>query len=161
MSFAVTFVIMLTFWVFFSGLLDWWHLSWGVLSSALVAFISHDFLFTDIRSKGKLREAANFLRYVPWLLYQILIANIHIAYLVLHPRMATIIDPHIIRFRTRLKKDLAIVTFANSITLTPGTITILIQDDIFYVHGIDQRVIVGLPGQMEQRVDAIYTEDST
>lgn len=159
MGFMATFIILFVFWIFISGQLDWWHLSWGVLCCALVSYISHDLLFQDIRSKGKIREATNFAKYVPWLLCQIIRANIYIAYLALHPKMPKLIDPHIIRFKTKLKKDLAVVTFGNSITLTPGTITVLIKDSYFYVHAIDKIVARALPGDMENRIYVLYLED--
>jgi multicomponent Na+:H+ antiporter subunit E len=159
MAFIATFFILFLFWIFLSGQLDWWHLSWGVLSCALVAGISHDFLFKDIKSEGKIKETGLFFAYVPWLLYQIIRANIYIAYLALHPKMPQLIDPHIIKFKTILTKDLARVTFANSITLTPGTITVLIKDDHLFVHAIDKKVAKSLPGDMEQRIARIYMED--
>lgn len=158
MIFIATFLILLAFWVFISGQLDWWHLSWGVLSCAFVAVISHDLLFEKGRSKGRIKEAVRFLAYVPWLLYQIILANIYIAYLALHPKMLDLIDPHLIKFKTRLKDDLARVTFANSITLTPGTITVLIKDGHFFVHAINKSVAKALPGNMERRIRRIYRE---
>lgn len=160
MTFILTFGIFFVFWIFFSGQLDWWHLSWGILCCALVTYISRDFLFKDktIRLKGKVKEAKRFIAYIPWLLFQIVVANIYIAYLALHPKMPKLIDPHIIRFKTRLKKDFALVTFGNSITLTPGTITVLIKDGYFYVHAIDERVARALPGAMETRIYSIYEE---
>lgn len=160
MAFIATFFIFFMFWIFISGQLDWWHLSWGVLSCILVAAISHDFLFKGSKSKGKIiKEGVLFVAYVPWLLYQIIRANIYIAYLALHPKMLRLIDPHIIKFKTILKKDFARVTFGNSITLTPGTITVLIKDDHFFVHAIDKKVAKSLPGEMEQRIAGIYMED--
>lgn len=160
MTFVATFCILFLFWIFMSGQLDWWHLSWGVLSCILVAAISHDFLFKGGKSNGKIfKESVFFVAYVPWLLYQIIQANMYIAYLALHPKMPRLIDPHIIKFKTILKKDFARVTFANSITLTPGTITVLIKDDHFFVHAIDKKVAQSLPGKMEQRIASIYMED--
>ncbi|RLB05386.1 MAG: protein MnhE [Deltaproteobacteria bacterium] len=159
MAFISTFLILFIFWIFISGQIDWWHLSWGVLCCALVAYISHDLLFKDIRSKGKIKEITNFVKYIPWLLYQIIRANIYVARLALHPKMSRLIDPHIIRFKTKLKKELAVVTFANSITLTPGTITVLIKDGYFYVHAIDKSVAEALPGEMEDRIHSIYSEE--
>ena len=159
MAFIVTFVILFVFWVFMSGQLDWWHLSWGFLSSGLVAVLSNDFLFQDIKVKRMMKEGVLFVAYVPWLLYQIVRANIYIAYLVLHPKMSHVINPHIVKFKTSLQKDFARVAFANSITLTPGTITVLIKDDYFFVHVIDKRVAESLPGKMEQRIAGIYEED--
>jgi len=159
MAFIVTYIILLTFWIFISGNFDVWHFGWGIICCGLVAYLSNDLLFKDIHSENKSKEAFNFIFYIPWLLYQIVLANIHVAKLALHPRMNELIDPHIIKFKTKLKKDLAQVTFANSITLTPGTITILIKDGYFYVHGIDRAVQEELPGEMEERVARVYLEE--
>ena len=159
MAFFTTFFILYAFWIFMSGQLDWWHLSWGVLSCIVVATLSHDLLFKNFKPKNQIKEAARFCAYIPWLLYQIIRANIYIVYLALHPKMPQLIDPHIIKFKTRLKKDLARVTFANSITLTPGTITVLIKDDHFFVHAITKGAAKALPGAMERRITRIYREN--
>ena len=96
--------------------------------------------------------------YIPWLIYQIVLAAIHVTSLALHPRMIDRIDPKIIRFNTKLKKDIALVTFANSITLTPGTITVRIVDGEYYVHAISKKVADELPGEMERRIARAYKE---
>jgi len=142
-----------------SGFFDLWHFPLGIIACGLVAYMSHGLLFKDIRSKNKHIEAVRFIRYLPWLFYQIVLANLHVAYLALHPNMPRLIDPHIIKFKTKLKKDMSLVTFANSITLTPGTITVLIKEGHYYVHAIDRFVAESLPGDMEKRVGHIYMED--
>ena len=48
---------------------------------------------------------------------------------------------------------------ANSITLTPGTITLLIKDDYFFVHAINKKVAKSLPGTMEQRIAKVFRKD--
>lgn len=159
MAFVVSFIILFVFWMFLSGRFDYFHLSLGIISCAIVAHASHDLLFKDIRAKNRHIEVIRFIKYLPWLFYQIVLANIHVAYLVLHPRTLKLIDPHIIRFKTRLRKDLSLVTFGNSITLTPGTITVLIKEGHYYVHAIDRFVAEGLPGDMEKMVGHIYMED--
>ena len=71
-----------------------------------------------------------------------------------------VIDPRIIRFKTKLKKDLSLMTFGNSITLTPGTITVLIKEGDFYVHAIDKKVAEDLlTGEMEDKVAHVFMED--
>jgi len=159
MAFTVTFVILFIFWILMSGYFDFFHIPLGIISCTLVAYISHDLLFKDIKSKNKHIEVIRFIKYLPWLLYQIVLANLHVAYLALHPNMPKLIDPHIIKFKTKLKKDMSLVTFANSITLTPGTITVLIKEGYYYVHAIDRFVAESLPGDMEKRVGHIYMED--
>lgn len=159
MSFSVTFILLLLFWIFMSGLFDLWHFGLGIISCALVAYMSNNLLFTDKQTSGKGGEVLRLITYLPWLLYQIYLANVYLVKLALHPRMHERIYPHIVKFRTRLKKDLSVFTFANSITLTPGTITVLIEDDCFYVHAIDTAVAESLPGEMETRVGHIFGED--
>lgn len=160
MAFILTFIILIIFWIFLSGLFDAWHFTLGIISCALIAYISSDLLFRNRRVRpGSFSETIRLLGYLPWLLYQIVLANLQIAYLALHPKMQSLIDPHIIKFRTKLKKDLSLVLFGNSITLTPGTITILIEDDYYYVHAINRSIAKDLPGMMEEKVGRIFMED--
>ena len=159
MAFLATFALLFLFWLVLSGRFDGLHLLLGVISCAIVAYGSHDLLFRDIKSKNKHVEAFRFLKYIPWLFYQIIVSNIYIAQLALHPRMLQIIDPRIIKFRTRLKGDMSLVTFGNSITLTPGTITVLIKGGYYYVHALDEHVANSLPGDMEKRVGHVHLED--
>ncbi len=158
MALLVTFLILITFWIFISGLFDAWHLGLGVVSCALVSYMSNDLLFTRKMSKEKGKEFIRLVRYLPWLLYQIFLANVYIVKLALHPNMKSIIYPHIVKFRTALKEDLSLFVFANSITLTPGTITVLIDNDCFYVHAIDIVTADPLPGEMEKMVGKIFGE---
>jgi multicomponent Na+:H+ antiporter subunit E len=158
MSFAVTFILLLLFWICMSGLFDGWHFGLGIISCALVAYLSNDLLFTDKKTTGKGGECVRLITYIPWLLYQIYLANIYVAKLALHPRMHELIHPHIVKFRTSLKKDMSVFTFANSITLTPGTITVLVENDFFYVHSIDIGSAESLPGDMEKRAGHIFGE---
>ena len=79
--------------------------------------------------------------------------------LVLHPKMMELIDPKIITFKSRLKSDMSLVTFANSITLTPGTITVYVSVyGRFSVHIIDQASGQSLPGEMEERIARAFGE---
>ena len=125
-----------------------------MISCAIVSWFSADLLFTEPRKKNLARTSLLFFfTYLPWLLYQIILANLHVSYLVFHPRMMELIDPHIIKFKSKLNDDIALVTFANSITLTPGTITVsLSQDGHFRVHAIDRKSAEGFPGEMEERI---------
>ena len=69
------------------------------------------------------------------------------------------IDPTIVTFKTTLKSTLAKVALANSITLTPGTITIRIEGQVFYVHAISRKAAAGLPGEMEERLAKVFERD--
>ncbi len=157
--FLLTFLIMFIFWILLSGKFDLFHLSLGIISCFIVAFFSGDLLFPELKTKGLLRSWIRFIRYIPWLLYQIFLANLNLLYLTFHPRMMDLIDPRIIKFKSRLQNDLSLVTFANSITLTPGTITVYTSiDGDFKVHAIDKRSREGLPGEMENRIVKVFGE---
>ena len=77
-----------------------------------------------------------FLVYIPVFFYYVIVANIDVAYRVLHPKMP--INPGIVKIKTNLKTDSGITALANSITLTPGTLTIdLTEDGFLYIHWIN------------------------
>ena len=155
----VLFVILFAFWIVFSGRFDLFHLSLGLISCVVVTLLSGD-LLPELGKPGLLRTWLRFARYVPWLLFQILLANLHILRLVYHPRMMERIDPHLVRFHTTLETEVALVTLANAITLTPGTITVrLALDGEFEVHAIDRPSGEALPGAMASRVARVFKED--
>ncbi len=157
--FVVTFIIMFGLWVLLSGLFDSFHLTLGLISCGIVSFLSSDLLFPSPKIRGLLPQWARFVRYIPWLMLEIIKANLHVTYLVFHPRMMELIDPRIIKFRSKLKGDLALVTFANSITLTPGTITVSVSiDGDFKVHAIDKASGDPLPGVMEENIARVFRE---
>jgi len=158
MRYLYTFLIMMGFWILLSGKFDLFHLTLGVISSALVSFLSTD-LFMYEKGKNRLSTGLRFILYLPWLLYQIVLSTMHVTFLALHPKMKDQIDPTIVTFKTKLKSNLAKVALANSITLTPGTITIRVEDQVFYVHAISRKAAAGLPGEMEDRLAKVFERD--
>jgi len=76
-----------------------------------------------------------FLLYIPYFIYYCIKANFDVAYRVLHPHVP--IRPGIVRVRTELQSDLAKTFLANSITLTPGTLTVDIDGQDLYIHWIN------------------------
>ncbi|UCE72553.1 MAG: Na+/H+ antiporter subunit E [Nitrospiraceae bacterium] len=159
MKYVIVFLVLYLHWILWSGKFDVFHLSLGVISCALVTFMSHNlYIQSEKLSPRIIKESFRFIKYVPWLLYQIILSNIHVASLVLSPGMP--IDPKIIRYKTKLKSELSLVTFANSITLTPGTITADIVDGEYYVHALSKKVADDLmAGEMEDKVAQIFEED--
>jgi len=147
-----TFFVMLAFWVVMSGMFDAFHFTLGVISCLLVAHFSHDLLFYAGGPADWLRGLVGVILYLPWLFWQIILANLQVAWVVLHPRMLEKIDPHLVHFRTRLQRPISRVTFAQSITLTPGTITVSADEDEFTVYALTRSASAALPGEMERRV---------
>ncbi len=155
----LSFFILFALWIVFSGRFDPFHLSMGVFASALVTVFSGDLMFTSREPRRVVSLWLRLAGYAPWLIYQIFLANLHVMYLVFHPRMRDLIDPKIITFDTRLKSDWARTLFANSITLTPGTITVDVTVwGRFSVHCIDDASARSLPGKMEAKVAAVFRE---
>ncbi|MFC1524866.1 Na+/H+ antiporter subunit E [Planctomycetota bacterium] len=164
MLYLIRFSVFYLFWLILSGHFDMFHLLCGAFCSLLVTYISGDLLLGKSSAKSLLPEIIRFIIYVPWLIWQIILANFYVAYLVLHPKMP--INPRIISFKTSLKKDNAKTTLANSITLTPGTITILIKDlpagqtgSEYRIHALNKKIAEGLlKGTMLQRVAKVFGE---
>ncbi|MGQ9646990.1 MAG: Na+/H+ antiporter subunit E [Thermodesulfobacteriota bacterium] len=158
-AFLLTFCIMALFWILLSGLFDAFHLVSGVICCAMVAILSHDLLVKGTSQK-RLLKSIRLVLYIPWELWQIVLANIDVAYRVLHPRMP--IDPRIIEFETPLRGEFSQVTLANSITLTPGTITIRVDPERgkFWVHAIAKEPADALlVGQtMQKKVAHVFME---
>lgn len=155
---VVTFSLLLAIWLVFSGIYDLFHMGLGVLSCGLVTWISSDLLFED-RSAGlrpRLGQAWRLGGYLAWLGWQLVLSNLHLLKLTLMPGAMAEVRPRITRYRTGLKSDFEKFLLANSITLTPGTITIKILGDDFYIHSISRFAAEGLDGQMESRIAAIF-----
>ena len=157
--FAVTFTVMMATWVLLSGKFDMFHLSMGVFSCLTVSFFSSDLLIKATSFKGMGGLWLRFALYVPWLIKEIVLANIHLLKLVFHPQLQDKINPQIIEFRSRMKDGMALVTLANAITLTPGTITVSLSVfGDYVVHSIDDASAEPLPGEMEKRVATVFGE---
>lgn len=160
----LTFILLFGAWVILSGRFDLFHLSLGGISSLLVALLSADLLFQD-RQKGfsaRAGEALRLFRYILWLLYQIVLANLHVLALAVSPKhMRQELDPHIFTFKTILKGEFARFVLANSITLTPGTVTIRVHEGTFYVHAISRKaagdfIEAEAGSEMERRIAWIF-----
>lgn len=158
-SFALTFLICFVTWLVLSGRFDLFHIGFGVIACAIVAFLSNTILISRRGLQRLPYQWLGFILYTPWLLYQVLLANLHVMYLVFHPRMAELIDPKIIHFKSKLKTPMSLFIFANSITLTPGTITVYVSINGRYtIHVIDKQSGTSLPGEMEERVARLMGE---
>ena len=88
------------------------------------------------------------------LLYEVLKANIHMIMLVLSPNPNGRIKPRIVKHKTPIKTEGGRVALANTITLTPGTVTVDAGDDYVYVHAIDEYAIDGLNNNaLEKKIE--------
>jgi len=158
---VLTFSLLMFTWMIFSGIFDIMHLGLGILSSVVVTELSWKLLWqrTDIGPGERFRQSLGILKYTGWLMAQIVLANIEILKLAFGPKER--VKPVIIHHQTALKSTFARYMLAQSITLTPGTVTVKIDGDDFIVHGINQEAAEGLGGadgldlEMERRIAAI------
>lgn len=134
----VLFLVAFIVWSLLSWVPDWQHLLIGVFIAWFVAFMTGDLFITRPHVlKHPLRYWYFFVYYLPTFLWECFKANLDVAYRVVHPNLP--IKPGIVKVKTSLKSDTALTFLANSITLTPGTLTVDIDKDngILYVHWID------------------------
>ena len=96
-----------------------------------------------------------FFWYLPWLAYQIIMSNLHVVCLVLHPRMP--IEPSLVEFDTTLGSEWAQVLLAQSITLTPGTVTVDASNGKFLIHCLSRQSRQGLEqGSIQRKIAAVF-----
>ena len=96
--------------------------------------------------------------YFLWMIWQIVLSNIHLLKLAFGKPEA--LRPQIIKFESRLESDFEKWLLANSITLTPGTVTMKIIGQNFYIHAISDIAAEGLDGEMERRITKILPRNT-
>jgi len=135
--FLIAFIVwMLLTWPVIDGALDVQVVVAGLAASAVVAVLFHEMLPKEHHIFISPLRVFWGIVYLPVLFYYIIKANLDVVYRALHPRMP--IHPGIVKIKTALKTDSGITALANSITLTPGTLTVDLTDDGYmYIHWIN------------------------
>ena len=135
--FLLAFIIwMILTWPFADGKIDIQVTIAGLIASVIVAVLFHEVLPKEHRVFISPVRLFWFLVYLPVFFYYVIKANLDVVYRVLHPKMP--IKPGIVKIKTELKTESGITALANSITLTPGTLTVDLTDDGFlYIHWIN------------------------
>jgi multicomponent Na+:H+ antiporter subunit E len=96
------------------------------------------------------------LGYLPWLLGKVLKSAFHVSKLILQPSLP--ISPRMVQHKTELKSDGELVVLGNSITLTPGTITVEVAPGELTVHAIDEASIADLSaGAFDDKISGMFT----
>ncbi|MCS7184849.1 MAG: Na+/H+ antiporter subunit E [bacterium] len=147
MSLLISAILLIIFWFILSGRFDFFSISMCFISTVIVIHYHHLDFFKDINTLHI--RAYRFFKYIPWLINQIIFANIDIIKRVfgLLP-----IDPVVVEFEYEYKRPTSSVILANSITLTPGTVTIEAGKK-FLIHCISKDVAEDLlRGYMQNKV---------
>ncbi len=136
MSWTLT-ILLGVLWCFLSGALSVANFAMGLLMGTATLMLFRRFFPWRPSVVRLSRKVPAFLRYVPRFLYELVKANVQVVYLVLHPKMP--IRPGIIGLVIRHRSPLGKTLIANSISLTPGTLTMDVGPDerTLYVHILD------------------------
>jgi multicomponent Na+:H+ antiporter subunit E len=156
----MTFFVLLVFWVLWSGMFDAFHLVLGLISVIIVVkWTGHLFVTQKKPVKHRLKQWIRFEKYSFWLFWQIVIANYEVFKLAFHPNVLKQLNPQYVTFKSDLKGDVPQFIFAQSITLTPGTVTLSVKDGVYKVHALNNAAASALPGDMEKKILNIYKEE--
>lgn len=137
------FIVLLLIWFIFNGKITWELTILGVILCAGIYFFMCRFMDYSLKKDISLmRRSVSFLYYTGVLIVEIIKSNLQVMHLTLTDR--EIVEPVIISYRTRLRSKLGRVILANSITLTPGTITISLEEDELVIHCLDKTIAEGI-----------------
>lgn len=134
-AFIYIFILLIAIWVALTSNFEIQELIVGIVVSLILSFA----LIGNYQNIGlpdiTIKKIGFFIVYILVLAKEVLVANLDVAYRVIHPKMP--INPGIIIIKTELKQDLAKMILANSITLTPGTFTLDVSGDMLLIHWIN------------------------
>ncbi len=148
---SAVFLLLFLLWVLLNGRLTWEIVWLGLLVSGLLYAFCCAFLGFSPRKELRLyRLLPLLLGYAGTLLWEIIKSNIAMCRRCLAPRGPQV-DPVLVTFQTPLASPLARAALANSITLTPGTLTALIEGDMLTVHCLDAAFAQGIEDTVFQR----------
>lgn len=157
------FIVLFAFWMVMSGRTETKFIVYGILTAAVVSWITYPLLLVPNKDNSKRYfvfgvSVPKFIGYFFWLMWQLVLANMDVLSATTSQEMA--IDPKIVRFYFRADNPMATVVLANSITLTPGTVTVNVTDDGLYeIHALTPGAASGvLDGSMQKKVAELYGE---
>ncbi len=133
MKYVGTFLVLFIVYVLLAGFVVQ-ELILGAIVSLVLTFIIAKYVNYEINIKLPLRLLQFIFVYLPVFIWQLVLANIDVAKRVLSPKIP--LNPGIVKVPTELKGDFAKLTLANSITLTPGTLSIDVDGENIYVHTV-------------------------
>lgn len=137
------FLLMVALWIIFNGQFTWEILIFGILIGAAVSLFAVKFMGYSFKKEFQmLKKAHLFIEYGLVLLWEIIKANIALVGFIFKGQKK--VTPHICTFESPVKTQMAKTMLANSITLTPGTITVSQHGDSFVVHCLDKSLADGI-----------------
>ncbi len=157
------FIGMFIFWMILSGRTETKFVIYGILTAAVTAWITYPLLLVPNKSGSKKYfvfgvNPFKFISYTGWLMWQLVLANIDVLLATTSQELQ--IDPKVVRFRVHYDNPMACVMLADSITLTPGTVTLNVTDDGLYeIHALTTGAADGIyGGDFPKHVADLYGE---
>ena len=160
------FLILFAFWILLSEKFEVKFILMGLGASLIGTFISREIMILSKDEKGNFIHGLDFpifkyIRYWTWLLAQIIIANVQIALVILNPKLP--INPRIVVFKQKMNNPLAHLSLGNSITLTPGTVTVDIDNGNYIIHALTDEAAASLyfannQGEIRMKVADLFDE---
>ena len=146
-------VVLYLFWILLSGYFEPFLLSAGAGSALAVVLLARRMRIVD-REGHPIQMITTVFLYWPWLVKEIAKCAWDVSRIILDPRLP--ISPVLVRFKPTQKSQAGLTTHANSITLTPGTITVEASADEFLVHGLTREAGAGvIDSDMDRRVTQV------
>ena len=142
----------MVFWILLSGEFKPYLLGAGAVCSLFTTWVCHRMRIVDAEG-FPIERSPYFFRYNPWLLWQIALSNIDVAKRVWSPKLP--IDPEMVEIPYDLRTSIGLVTYANSITLTPGTVTVEVNEEkrTLLIHALTKEGVDDLrKGEMIEKV---------
>jgi multicomponent Na+:H+ antiporter subunit E len=150
-------VTLFSIWLLFSG--QWTHpllVSLGAASVAFTVYLAYRMRILD-REGHPVHLLVPVIKYLPWLAWEVVKANLVVAGHIVRGRKS--LSPRICRLDTTQKTDLGRVFLANSITLTPGTVTVYVRKQEVWFYALTEELEQGvLSGEMDRRVTRLEGE---
>lgn len=152
------FLVYFILWVIFNGQVTLEICIFGILIAALLFAFTCNFMDYSVKKELQVfRKLGKLLQYTVTLVWEVIKANLGTVHLILTQKEE--IEPVLVSFHSDLKSPIAQTLLANAITLTPGTITVTLENGEYTVHcldeslaeGMDQSVFVKLTGEIEQK----------
>lgn len=133
----IVFILAFLAWIALTSIRDIQEVIAGLIVAVIVSFLAGHMLITTKKKNPLPKRIVMGIAYILKFLWEMIKANLHVAYIVVHPMLP--IKPGIVRIKTKLSKDTSLTLLSNSITLTPGTLTVDISPEkkYLYVHWID------------------------
>ncbi len=140
-------------WLLWSGMFEPLMLAFGLASCIFAALITSKLQVVDSRERPLL-IFARMIGYIPWIAWEVVKSNIDVAKRIWQPQMD--ISPTIVTVKATQETALGLVIHANSITMTPGTLSIDVEPGLIEVHALSADSIADLHnGEMDRRVSKL------